>query len=278
MRNLLLFCTLFLAASASAFTHRIEQAETDSASTALASIWADYFKSKAASESPELFAAYKRGVTMALDSARVNDAFLQGLEEGIRIYRRLQQAEAVGGYEINMVRFRLAVDKALNGRDTGFTPVQADDYLNRLNTRLLEQDREISRGGALLDSIAKVDGIVSLPTGVLLQIITEGEGPSPDYNDLVMINYAGHLVNGTQFSGTEPDKPVIFEMENLIPGFRDGLTNMKKGGIYRLYIPSEQGYGSEGVFGSIPPDAVTIFDVELLDLRAIDGGDTPPAQ
>lgn len=249
---------------------KLSKSEIKKASQALATVWAGYLNRKSAKDEPRIVAAYRRGVTTALNYARTDDAFLDGIEAGVAAYRSVERQEQAGGYELNLVRFNLAMDKMLNGRPTGFTPLTATQYLNAMQEQLAEIDAMLDNSQAFLDSIAAREGIISLPTGTLVEIITEGEGDSPRADDLVMVNYAGTLIDGTPFSGTEPGQPTIFDMRELINGFRDGLMQMKKGGIYRIYIPSDQGYGHEGVYGKIPQDAVTIFDVELLDLRHTD--------
>lgn len=301
MRYLLIICTLAAALCSQARPHVLTQAETDSTSIAMASLWIDHFKTQAATLNPKQYRSYKQGVTMALDSARVNDnfisnieqgayngikkkllndAFKRGLNDGVAAYRRLQQAELIGEFELNMVRLRLAFDKALNGHLNGYTPQQAEEFLIRLNTRLLSEDRMVIRGVQYLDSLRQCDSIIALPSGVVLKVIAEGEGDSPDDNDLIMVNYSGRLLDGTVFNATEPGQPTIFEMETLIPGFREGVTHMKKGGACTIYIPSELGFGKAGVLNKVPSDALVIFDVELVDLRHIDDPlpATPPAE
>ncbi|MDE6782821.1 MAG: FKBP-type peptidyl-prolyl cis-trans isomerase [Paramuribaculum sp.] len=256
---------------------KISKSEIKKASQALATVWAGYMARKSAKDEPQIVAAYRQGVTTALSYARTDDAFLDGIEAGVAAYRSFERQQQAGGYELSIVRFNLAMDKMLNGRPTGFTPLTATQYLKAMQEQLADIDALLDNSQAFLDSIARREGIINLPTGTMVEIVTEGEGDSPRAEDLVMVNYSGSLIDGTQFSGTEPGKPTIFDMRELIAGFRDGLMQMKKGGIYRIYIPSDQGYGHEGVYGKIPKDAVTIFDVELVDLRHTDELQQPAA-
>lgn len=240
------------------------------ASRALATLWGDYLRNKAAKDEPAIFAAYSRGLKAALDNARTDDAFLLGVETGVNAYRALETQERAGEYQLDMVRFRLAFDKMLNGRSVNFTTRSAMDYLARMEKKLADDDLAIENDRLYADSISHIEGIIKLPTGTMVQIVTEGEGESPRPDDLVLVNYTGRFANGEVFNKSEEGSPVVFSMQEVIPGFRDGLLQAKKGGTYIIYIPSEQGYGSIEVPGVVPPDAFTIFDVELIDLRHVD--------
>lgn len=256
---------------------KLSKSEIKKASQALATVWAGYMARKSAKDEPQIVAAYRRGVMTALSYARTDDAYLDGIEAGVAAVRSFERQQQAGGYELSNVRFNLAMDKMLNGRPTGFTPLTATQYLQAMQEQIKELDALLDNAQAYLDSIAALEGVIILPTGTMVEIITEGEGDTPRAHDLVMVNYSGHLIDGTPFSGTEPGQPTIFDMSELIPGFRDGIMQMKKGGIYRITIPAAEGYGHEGVYGKIPEDAVTVFDVELLDLRHTDTAPQPEA-
>ena len=192
------------------------------------------------------------------------------METGVNAYRALETQERAGEYQLDMVRFRLAFDKMLNGRSVNFTTRSAMDYLARMEKKLADDDLAIENDRLYADSISHIEGIIKLPTGTMVQIVTEGEGESPRPDDLVLVNYTGRFANGEVFNKSEEGSPVVFSMQEVIPGFRDGLLQAKKGGTYIIYIPSDQGYGSIEVPGVVPPDAFTIFDVELIDLRHVD--------
>ena len=134
-------------------------------------------------------------------------------------------------------------------------------------------------GSELLVSNAKKEGVVILPSGLQIETIREGqisEKPGPE--DVVMVHYRGTLADGTPFdSSYERGEPAIFPLQGVIPGWSEGLQHMQPGGQYRIVIPSSLGYGPQGVPGAIPPNAVLVFDVELLAFqRASDGAMFPP--
>jgi FKBP-type peptidyl-prolyl cis-trans isomerase len=116
-------------------------------------------------------------------------------------------------------------------------------------------------------------------SGLQLQAIEEGTGPSPTTTDIVLVHYTGRLEDGTVFDTSEGKQPVPFPVTGVIPGFTEGLQMMKKGGTYRLRIPPELAYGPQGAGGVIPPNATLEFDIQLLDIApqsALQGMMGPP--
>ena len=117
------------------------------------------------------------------------------------------------------------------------------------------------------------------PKGADLEVLTEGNGQSPQMGDVVFVDYVGTLDDGTEFDRSRPlpippgffpeGTPMLLEEGALIPGFLDALTEMEEGGKYRLTIPGDQAYGAEPPPGSdIPPNADLTFEVELNDFMS----------
>lgn len=103
-------------------------------------------------------------------------------------------------------------------------------------------------------------------SGLQLQVVKEGDGPSPTTTDIVLVHYTGRLQDGTVFDSSQGKQPVPFPVTGVIPGFTEGLQMMKKGGTYRLRIPPNLAYGPAGAGGVIPPNATLDFDIQLLDI------------
>ncbi|MCM1293103.1 MAG: FKBP-type peptidyl-prolyl cis-trans isomerase [Bacteroides sp.] len=250
--------------------YELTRQERDSVATALATIWGEYVVKKAHKDGPDVSAEYMRGLEEALNLASNNDAYLQGLMEGGMIAQRLQQVENVGGFKVDMARFITILKRAEKGRRTGFTHKTAEDYLNRVMTKISEDTKVVDNSAAFLEAKSKEEGIIKTPSGLLFEVITEGEGDQPLMTDEVLVNYVGTLIDGREFNRSDESSGAAFKIKDLIPGFAEGLTMMKRGGTYRLYIPAEIGYGPEGVVGLIPGGAATIFDVQMIDFRHLD--------
>ncbi len=115
---------------------------------------------------------------------------------------------------------------------------------------------------------AKQDNIVVTDSGLQYEVLQEAEGASPLAESIVVVHYEGRLTSGQVFdSSIERGTPEEFELQRLIAGWTEGLQYMQIGSRFRFYIPPELGYGAEGKSGVIPPNAVLIFDVELLGIK-----------
>jgi len=103
--------------------------------------------------------------------------------------------------------------------------------------------------------------------GVYLRDIQPGSGPPVDSGTVVSVHYVGQLANGQTFAATAR-QPFVFTIgaDSVIAGWEDGVLGMRVGGRRQLVIPPHLGYGAEGS-GGIPPDAVLVFDVTLVDAR-----------
>ncbi|MBV9773645.1 MAG: FKBP-type peptidyl-prolyl cis-trans isomerase [Gemmatimonadetes bacterium] len=120
--------------------------------------------------------------------------------------------------------------------------------------------------GAPKVTISALNGdTVRTASGLKYLVRTPGTGATALSNSLVTVAYAGYLTDGTLF---DSNPSATFAVNQLIPGFAEGVTGMKVGESRRLIIPSVLGYGTTGAGNCIPPNATLIFDV---DLRAAAG-------
>ena len=107
-------------------------------------------------------------------------------------------------------------------------------------------------------------------SGVKVEVLREGSGAKPKYGQIVTVHYTGWLTDSTKFdSSRDHGRPFTFQLGvgQVIQGWDDGVATMKVGGISKLIIPSELGYGNAGMGETIPPKAMLIFEVELLGLK-----------
>ena len=101
-------------------------------------------------------------------------------------------------------------------------------------------------------------------TGIFYKVSEQGSGAKPTGCGAVSVYYKGKLTDGTTFDETRPNSPAVFNLGGLIPGFRNGMLQIKSGGKVTIYIPPSLGYGSNAN-GPIPANSILIFEVELLD-------------
>ncbi len=122
-------------------------------------------------------------------------------------------------------------------------------------------------GEAFLKMNAEADGVVVLPSGLQYKVLAEGEGKKPKATDKVKCHYAGTLLNGVQFdSSYDRGEPAVFGLNQVIPGWTEGVQLMSEGSKYEFYIPYNLAYGEHGAPGAIPPYATLKFVVELIEV------------
>ena len=123
----------------------------------------------------------------------------------------------------------------------------------------------LNAGKEFLKENAKKEGVVTTASGLQYKVITQGEGKAPVKGDIISVTYRGSTIDGAVFD--EQKKPVEFPLDNMIPGWVEGIQLMKVGSEFELYIPSELGYGESAVGQLIKPNSVLIFNVKLVDVK-----------
>jgi FKBP-type peptidyl-prolyl cis-trans isomerase FkpA len=125
-----------------------------------------------------------------------------------------------------------------------------------------------AKAAAFLEENAKSEGWKTTETGLQYLVIEPGDGASPTAEQQVSVHYKGTLTDGTQFdSSYDRGQPTTFFLNQVIPGWTEGLQLMKPGAKFKFAIPPALGYGVNSP-GSIPPNSVLIFEVELLEVLA----------
>ena len=110
---------------------------------------------------------------------------------------------------------------------------------------------------------------ISTASGLQYRIITEGSGSeNPSPSSIVTVHYSGKLTDGTEFdSSYKRNQPASFPVNGVIRGWTEALQLMHVGDKWELTIPSDLAYGRQGAGIAIPPDAILIFEVELLEIK-----------
>ena len=140
-----------------------------------------------------------------------------------------------------------------------------EEFIGELNQNKVAGNLE--EGLKFLAENRKKQGVIELPSGLQYMVLTEGDGEIPTSTDQVKCHYHGALIDGTVFdSSVERRQPAVFPVNSVIQGWIEALQLMSTGSKWRLFIPSELAYGSNGTGAAIGPNSTLIFDVELLKI------------
>jgi FKBP-type peptidyl-prolyl cis-trans isomerase len=126
----------------------------------------------------------------------------------------------------------------------------------------------IQKGIEFMATNKDVEGVQTTASGLQYLVLTEGTGTEhPGPTDMVKVHYHGTLIDGTVFdSSVDRGEPIGFGLDQVIPGWTEGLQLMVVGEKTRLFIPSNLAYGNRNM-GAIGPGSTLIFDVELLGIN-----------
>ena len=187
-----------------------------------------------------------------------------------------QQLAQMGASDLNIDDFADAVKDVINGNELKVPHKDAQTIVQeyfrqqeeRINAIRAEQGKAAkAEGEKFLAENGKKEGVVTLKSGLQYEVLREGNGKKPKATDQVKCHYEGTLINGQVFdSSYKRNEPAVFPLNQVIPGWTEGLQLMQEGAKYRFYIPYILAYGESGAGGSIPPFATLIFDVELLEV------------
>ena len=204
---------------------------------------------------------------VALDPADLSYAL------GCDFATRLAAGLRSEGIDVDPDAFAKAVADVLGDREPAMTPDQVRQTLFLFQTQQLQKMQaaaadNASAGEAFLTANAKNDGVKTTASGLQYKVVKEGEGDSPAETDTVKVDYEGKLLDGTVFdSSYARGEPVEFALNQVIPGWTEGLQLMTPGSKYELYIPAELAYGPQGAGNRIPPNSTLIFTVELHEVK-----------
>ena len=209
------------------------------------------------------------GETLELKTKKDKVSYAIGLDMG----NNLKKSDL----EIDPDILARAIKDVMSGGKTLMTDQEAKETLMALQKEIQAKQQERNKaigeknkkdGDEYLAKNKKKAGVKTLPSGLQYKVITEGKGKSPKASDTVTVNYAGTLIDGTEFdSSYKRGQPVSFPVGGVIKGWTEALQLMKEGSKWQLVIPSDLAYGEQGRPG-IPPNSVLIFEVELISIKA----------
>lgn len=242
--------------------------QSDTLAMALATFWGNpkMVEGYDAAQREQFIAAL---TSVLADTASTESPTEKGVNYGAYLRTGLSQMADLG-MTANREVFTATLVKVLRGGNSGFSIDEAAAYINSLagsDAELDPADFTPEKQAEFIAAAMKEDGAVTTPSGLVFCVLSEGEGEFPTDADRVELEYVGRLSDGTVFDETE--RPVNFNLVNLVDGLSEGLKMMRPGGRYRLVIPASIGYGDKGIEGAIPPGAALDF---IIDLIGVDRG------
>lgn len=181
-------------------------------------------------------------------------------------------------FNLDIDAFTAGLRASVNGETPAMTEEEIKTSIQAFGQKLMAKkqaeqtalaEKNKADGAAFLEANKKKDGVKTTESGLQYRVITEGKGAKPKADDKVEVNYRGTLTNGTEFdSSYKRGAPAPFTVNQVIPGFAEGLQLMPVGSKYEFVIPADLAYGPSGTGpdGPIPPNSTLVFEVELLSI------------
>ncbi|MDU4433365.1 MAG: FKBP-type peptidyl-prolyl cis-trans isomerase [Pluralibacter gergoviae] len=214
-------------------------------------------ESKAAFKNDDQKAAYALG-------ASLGRYMENSLKEQEKLGVKLDKSELIAG-----VQDAFADKSKLSDQEIEQTLQAFETRVKTAAQEKMEKDatENEAKGKTYRDAFAKEKGVKTSKTGLMYKVEKEGTGDAPKDSDTVVVNYKGTLTDGKEFDNSyKRGEPLSFRLDGVIPGWTEGLKNIKKVGKIKLVIPPDLAYGKTGVPG-IPANSTLVFDVELLDIK-----------
>ena len=179
--------------------------------------------------------------------------------------------------EIDMALFVRGLEDSFKKKEALLTPEETEEIRKKISKQMqtyrqkeknMLAEKNLKEGEEFLAENKKKKEVVTTESGLQYIVLHEGSGPKPKKTDRVKVHYRGMLIDGAEFdSSYKRGKSVVFSLQGIIPGWIEALQLMTVGSKYTLFIPSNLGYGDNGAGGLIGPNAVLIFEVELLGIE-----------
>jgi len=205
----------------------------------------------------------------ALDSEMAKFSYAIGLDVG-RSLARIDE-------KLDMSAFNDGLMTSVEGTESKLSEEEVAEVkqavFKRKQEAMIEKQNKLAienkaLGGKFLQENASAEGVQTTASGLQYKELSAGTGPKPTLDDTVKVNYEGKLLDDTVFdSSYKRGEPVTFPVTQVIEGWKEGLQLMPVGSKYRLFIPAALAYGEQGAGGVIGPNAVLVFDVELLSIE-----------
>jgi len=182
--------------------------------------------------------------------------------------------KAIPGGKSNIDLLIKGFATAMKGDSALMTSELATEFFKKYITAAQAKDVDAKKadGEKFLAGNKTKEGVKTTESGLQYQILTPAEGLKPKATDSVKVHYVGTLLDGTKFdSSVDRGEPITFPLNQVIPGWTEGVQLMSVGSKYKFFVPYNLGYGEQGTpnGGPIPGFATLIFEVELLEIKPL---------
>ena len=195
-------------------------------------------------------------------------AYAIGIDIGNNIKKNLPTAP--GGKDLDQKIILAAFTSALKGDSSQIPALKITSTTQSyfMKAQQVESGKAGEAGKKFLEDNGKRAEVKTTASGLQYEIIKEGTGPKPLATDTVIVHYHGTTIEGKVFdSSVDRKEPAKFPVNQVIPGWTEALQLMPVGSKWRLVIPSALAYGERGAGADIKPNAVLVFEVELLEIK-----------
>ena len=179
--------------------------------------------------------------------------------------------------EIDIALFARGLEDSFKKKEALLTPEETEEIRKMISKQVqtyrqkeknMLAEKNLKEGEKFLAENKKKKGVVTTESGLQYIVLHEGKGPKPKKTDQVKVHYRGMLIDGTEFdSSYKRGKSVVFSLQGIIPGWIEALQLMTVGSKHTLFVPPNLAYGDKGAGRLIGPNAVLIFEVELLGIE-----------
>ena len=194
------------------------------------------------------------GNQMKKDSLDIKmDFYLKGINDAKKGDSTFMSAQAIQGVSMRFQEMLMKKQSENQKRDEA----------------KLKEDAEKNKAASekFLEENKKKPNVKVSETGLQYEVIKEGTGKIPTENDMVSFHIRAFLIDGKKFDDSyEKNQPIKLGVKNQVKAWEEAFKKMKVGSIWKLYVPPALGWGDRGIPPTIPPSAVTIFEIELLSI------------
>jgi FKBP-type peptidyl-prolyl cis-trans isomerase len=210
--------------------------------------------------------------TKAIDAKFKSEKEKYGYMVGMDVARSIGQIKD----EVDTAAVIQALQASLKGEKTTLTDAEAvavrQEFMQKLQGRQVakmkdEADKNQKEGDAFLAKNKDKPGVKVTASGLQYEVVKQGTGPKPKATDIVKVDYTGTKIDGTKFdSSVDRGQPATFPLNQVVPGWTEGLQLMPVGSEYKFYIPGKLAYGERGP-AQIGPNATLVFSVKLISIE-----------